>query len=82
MDLYNPSAVPEARPMDPSAALIVFLPRNRGDAHGAGLPSRATCATLTRMVKKFPAKSAMKPAAKAKNALLAKPAPKKTGKKW
>ena len=40
--------------MDPSAALTAFLPRNGGDAHGAGLPSRATCATLTRMAKQAP----------------------------
>ena len=49
--------------------------------HGAGLPSLATCATLTRMAKKSPPKSAMKPAPKANNPPPAKPAPKKGGRK-
>ena len=53
----------------------------RGRRSRRGLPSLATCATLTRMAKKSPPKSAMKPAPKANNPPPTKPAPKKGGRK-
>jgi hypothetical protein len=67
--------------MDPSAGADRLSSAQPGRRSRRGLPSRATCATLTRMAKKSPPKSAMKPAPKANNPPPAKPAPKKGGRK-